>query len=316
MTNTSGTLSVMVEKTDIDFSGNTMSRALTAYSATDAKNASWNLVGNMHPCYFDISQMGYTAPITVWNGSSYVAKRASDDQYSLSPFQAFFVQKPSNVNSVSFPSAGRYTKTQWDNYVASQQSSVKGLHAPVHSERAIVNLTIDNGEDVVDETRVVFNAATSTDYEMDCDAAKFMSDQPVPQLYTLGEDGTQYAINERPAGKVTLCYVAPSDGELSISAPRMDQPVYLQDNVLGITHDLSLGAYIFTTEAGTFEDRFVLCLNNPTTGIADMSDEIVNGKAANDQWFDLQGRQHNGAHLPKGVYVVKSGAKATKVVKQ
>ncbi len=315
-TNATGTLSVMVEKADIDFSGIDRSKALTAYSATDTKNASWNFIGNMHPCYFDIAQTGYTAPITVWNGSSYVAKRAGDDQYSLSPFQAFFVQKPSNVNQMSFPAAGRYTKTQWDNYVASQQSSVKGLHAPGHSERAIVNLTIYNGEDVVDETRVVFNAATSTDYEMDCDAAKFMSDQPVPQLYTLGEDGTQYAINERPAGKVTLCYVAPSDGELSISAPRMDQPVYLQDNVLGITHDLSLGAYTFTTEAGTFENRFVLRLNNPTTGIADMSDEIVNGKAANDQWFDLQGCQHNGTHLPKGLYVVKSGAKATKVVKQ
>ena len=315
-TNTDGTLTLMVEKADMDFSGNTRNRTLNTYTATDTKNASWNLVGNMHPSYYDIAQTGYTAPITVWNGSSYVAKRAGDDQYSLSPFQAFFVQKPSNVNQMSFPAAGRYTKTQWDSYVASQQSSVKGLHAPEHSERAIVNLTIDNGEDVVDETRVVFNAAKSADYEMDCDAAKFMSDQPVPQLYTLCEDGTQYAINERPVGEVALCYVAPSDGELSIGAPRMDQPVYLQDNVLGITHDLSLGAYTFTTEAGTFEDRFTLMLYNPATGIDDMGDEMADGKSENSQWFDLQGRQHNGTHLPKGLYVIKSGAKATKVVKQ
>jgi hypothetical protein len=40
------------------------------------------------------------------------------------------------------------------------------------------------------------------------------------------------------------------------------QHVYLQDNTLGIVHDLSNGDYTFTTAAGTFDSRFVLKYTN------------------------------------------------------
>lgn len=66
-----------------------------------------------------------------------------------------------------------------------------------------------------------------------------------PQLYTLDHKQTQYAINERPTGEVPLGYVAVADGELTIKAMRMDQPVMLRDTKLQITHDLSLGDYTF-----------------------------------------------------------------------
>ncbi|WP_170826795.1 GEVED domain-containing protein [Flavobacterium caeni] len=52
-------------------------------------------------------------------------------------------------------------------------------------------------------------------------------------------------------------------GSFQINMPMIDglfadQDVYLEDMMLGITHDLKQGPYPFTTEAGTFDNRFVI----------------------------------------------------------
>ena len=128
-TNTDGTLTLKVEKADMDFSGNTKQEALSKYSAESTANASWNFLGNPHPCYFDISKTGYTAPITVWNGSAYQAVRANDDKYFMQPFQAFFVQKPEGTSSVNFPADGRYTYHQMLDQTASARAEAPTVGA-------------------------------------------------------------------------------------------------------------------------------------------------------------------------------------------
>jgi YidC/Oxa1 family membrane protein insertase len=121
--------------------------------------------------------------------------------------------------------------------------------------RKLVNLTLTAGE-ATDGTRIVFNNAQSRAYESECDAAKFET-QGVIQLFTIGDQQERYAINERPAdnGIVMLGFTAPSAGEFSISASRMDTPVYLKDRETGSVYDLRQGAYQFSAGAFHLTDK-------------------------------------------------------------
>ena len=305
-TNADGTLTLTVEKADMEFNANDREVPMVVYEAASASNASWNFLGNPHTAYSDISQTGYTAPMTVWTGSAYQAVRPGDDQYFLSPFQPFFVQKPEGMANVSFPADGRYTYKQTLQQTATARSQEKASTA-----RLLVNLTIGSDSIISDRTRVVYNAAKSTAYETDCDAAKFFADAST-QLYTLDSDGTQYAINERPMGEVRLAYTAATGGVLTIGTERSDCSVFLRDNELGVVHDLSQGDYTFGTDAGTFEGRFLLMPNGTTTAIEKTTDETDDAVAR--QYINLNGQQIDGEQDAKGVVIVKQGQKAVKTV--
>lgn len=307
--NTDGTLKMKVEKADLNLGGGTREDALTTYTATNAQNASWNFVGNPHTSYFDIDETGYTAPITVWTGTTYQAYRAGDDPYHLSPMQGFFVQKPSTTSKMNFPASGCHTSNQWADIKAAKQAAARTRGA---DNRRFVDLTIGDGETTNDQTRVVFNPVKGQNYEMDCDAAKFMSELPVAQLWTVGSDQAQYAINERPEGEVALAYTAATAGMLCISAERMDQPVWLYDRQEDVTHDLSVGGYLFSTTAGTFEGRFVLLTAPNATAIDKV--EAQDGKESTT--YTLDGRQLPQGSQPRGAYIVKQGNKAVKVIKK
>ena len=289
-TNAAGTLSLPVEKADMDFSGTDRSVALAAYASASKQNASWNYVGNPHIAYYDIDATDYTAPITVWNGSNYIAVRPGDDHYHLGPLQGFFVQKPEEADQMLFPATGRHTYRQWIDTDSPNQAPRR--HAA--SQRA--------------QTRVVFNNEKSADYEMDCDAAKFFADGTVQLYSTDGQNS--YAINERPAGEVKLAYTAITETVLTIAAARMDCPMLLHDLQENITHDLSAGGYTFHTDAGSFENRFVLVQHPDITGIANLR----NSQQDEDgQVYSLTGVRMNGK--PKtGICIVNKNGVATKIV--
>ena len=266
----SGTLSLCVEKEDMNWDAETRTDALVANAAENAQDASWNFIGNPQTSYYDIEETGYDQPITVWNGTGYEAVRPGDDTYALSPFEAFFVQKPDNKNEMAFPEDGRYTQTQWEEAKVAKAAARRERGASI--ERQMINLTLTDGTHQ-DKTRVVFNERKSKGYEMECDAAKFLTSEKVPQLYTIDLQQARYAINERPTGEVRLGYVAATGGELTIKAMRMDQPVLLRDTKLQITHDLSMGDYTFSTAAGTFNDRFMLVIDNSATAVGKLRQE-------------------------------------------
>lgn len=308
--NTDGTLKMKVEKADLDLSTNLRQDALTTYLAESTQNASWNFVGNPHTSYFDIDETGYTGPITVWTGSSYQAVRAGDDQYHLSPMQGFFVQKPTTTEQMNFPASGCHTSNQWADIVAAKQTNAARTRGA--DNRRFIDLTIGDGDTADDQTRVVFNAFKGHGYEMDCDAAKFMSELPVAQLWTVGTDQAQYAINERPEGEVALAYSAATDGILCISAIRTDQPVWLYDRQEGVTHDLSVGGYRFSTNPGTFDNRFTLLTAPNATAI-----ETIEMQAGEETTtYTLDGHQLPQGSQSRGAYIVKQGKKVMKVIKK
>lgn len=75
--------------------------------------------------------------------------------------------------------------------------------------------------------------------------------------------------------KVNLGYFAPASGNYSIGIAALDglfasgQNIYLEDNLLGIIHDLRSNPYSFSANAGEVNNRFVLRYTNETLGADD-----------------------------------------------
>ena len=327
----SGNLTLRVTKEKFGkLDANNIVKDLSSYPSADEQNASWNFIGNPQISYMDAASLGYDAPITYWNGNSYEAVRPGDDEFALQPFQAFFVQKPVDVSNIEFKAEDRITKSESIN--KQNNARARRIGRGINPERLLINLTLSDGNHT-DKTRVVFNDKKSQAYELDCDAAKFAAINDAPQFYTIEAKAGNLAINERPMGSVKLGFAAKKAGNFTISAKRMDQPMLLQDNQTGATYDLTEGDYQFASNAGTFENRFVLVPSRGTTGIADIVKKTginimptdaginlngVNGKKVNIYAADgtmLASRTFDGMlNLMKGVYIVKIGNLSTKVM--
>ena len=301
-TNQDGVLQIPVEKTQFGkMEGGDRHHDFEHHPAEGRpEDASWNFMGNPYTSYFDIDHAGYDGPITVWNGTSYETVRPGDDDYHLRPFEGFFMQKPDGQSSMDYQEEGRHTYQQWEKILERKHAAPKRA---INKNRHLVNLTLTDGT-TTDKTRIVFNSQCAADYEIGTDAAKFMT-AGVPQLFTQDGKQVRYAINERPEGEVQLGYTAVCDGELTISAPRMDLSVVLKDNETGTVFDLSTGSYSFTTKAGTFANRFTIVANAPT-GISATASDSGTGCPV----YDLSGKRieepkAGGVYITAGKKVVK-----------
>lgn len=326
----SGTLTFQVP--DAKFDGENRDILLQSHGADEVQDAGWNFVGNPYTSYFDLQDLGYDYPVTIWNGWSYEAYNPQDDDYVLYPYQAFFVQKPNAEDGITFHAAHRKTKLQSE---AARRANVapRRMRRAAGVERRLVNLTLSDGK-VTDKTRVVFNARKRETYEVGCDAAKFMA-EGVPQLYSLDGQGVKYAINERPEGNgvVSLGYEVQAAGNYTIGLTRADVGVMLKDKLTGASHDFSEGDYVFSSEAGTFHDRFLLVKSASATGVngvfaaGEAVVDVENGTIAVSGADGLRTTvtalsgilmgiiDGNGSlDVRPGVYVVNVGGQARKVV--
>ncbi|MBO4663956.1 MAG: leucine-rich repeat domain-containing protein [Bacteroidaceae bacterium] len=323
--NTTNTLTLSVKSPQ--FRDGNISTSLNTYSSSSVNNASWNFVGNPYPAYYGVKDLGFDAPITVWNKSkrTYEAYSVQDDDYVLSPFEAFFVQKPDATNAIRFSADKRMTYKQTQALVSNARS--RGARAV--SNRKVIDIIMSRGE-VSDKTRLVANAEASRDYELECDAAKFISSDAEVQLYTLDDAGVEYAINERPmeTETVKLVYIAKADGTYTISAGRMDEDMELYDSETGMTFLLSNGDYNFTSKAGTFNSRFTIRRIDNATAISELAKvgtevkTTANGISISGEPASIYtvggalvvANAMGDVTLEAGCYVVKSNGVSTKVV--
>ena len=128
-------------------------KALEANNSEQSSNKGWNLVGNPWLCYYNIHKMNFTAPITVYDGYNrkYTAYSVIDDDYAILPYQAFFVQCPDEVNSISFPVDGR----QMTSVIESQNGS-RQLGRP-ENERKLIEAGKDIVKKIVEGIKNKFN---------------------------------------------------------------------------------------------------------------------------------------------------------------
>ena len=299
---------------------------LVAYTSENAANANWNYIGNPYPCYYDIYYMDFTAPITVRDGNNYKAYSIVDDNFVLAPMQAFFVQKPDEVNGILFKEAGRQIESTVN------RASSRLLSA--NTDRNIYNFLLSDGVNS-DETRTIINEKASLDYELTCDAAKFLSsDATMPQLYTIDSDDNLLAFNERPIdnGKVRLGFYAGIVGTYTLNLKDIGNDVQLFDAQTNNTVNLPYQFEVYT--AGTYNNRFTLIFSkNDITDVqeaqlAQTSVTVVAGgvevtaKAGTDiTLYRTDGTLYcaikaktgsNTISLPAGLYIVKVGNKSFK----
>lgn len=246
---------------------------LTEHMAESEQNRNWNLVGNPYPSFFDIQHMDFNAPITTWNGYGYQAYSLLDDSYRLRPAEAFFVQAPQGTNAIVFNQEGRSLPNMVE-ITEDEYYNKNGYYAPQRkqtattSARQVYNFLISNA-DYTDKARLVLNESARMAYDMTCDAAKMMSSNAsVPQIY-VNNNGTRYAIDERPAGNgeyILGVHFGKADTyTLQLQSTCSDQQVLLIDTETNLSVDLSQTPYSFTANAGDNPSRFRITIKQGVT---------------------------------------------------
>ena len=307
------------------FKAKDLSAALDENLSETSEHRGWNFVGNPWMTFYNIHSVDFTAPITVYNhdNGTYKAYSIIDDDVALHPTQAFFVQCPEDVSVITFPARGRQLTKDITNQ---NGGKLRGADAV---RRNLVDVELLSG-DASDKTRVVFNEEATLGYDYGADASKFFAESNSVQLYTVDNDECAYSINERPSdnGYVNLAYIVPSSGEYTISLTRNQMgTVILKDMQTGRETDITLNDYTFSSEAGTFTDRFRLTLFPiDVTGVDGTRNDKPEIKAVEGginaseyvRVFTIDGRMiaegEGSICLGKGTYVVRAKNESVKVV--
>tara|TARA_R110002049_G_scaffold309135_1_gene517468 strand:+ start:111 stop:1721 length:1611 start_codon:yes stop_codon:yes gene_type:complete len=277
--------------------------------------------------------------------------------------QAFFVSfsdsYPTNSGTVVFNNAMRSLGLSPDNSQFFKNSNSKKSSTPV-ANKLWVNLTSDNG--VFNQILIGYvNGATNSNDGAYYDARKIVAPKAFAALYsTIENSNKKFAIQGKAPNSlnedeiINLGFTTHIDVAtlytLSVAQLQGDfltnNPVYLKDNKLNITHDLSASDYTFTSEVGEFNSRFEIVFNanalstenavldSKALRIVDLGNNRVQFNVSDNlsiktvTVFDLLGRQlyslkgnsnsetYNLSNLNNAIYIAKvalsNGAVMTK----
>lgn len=273
------------------FRSEAITTPLVQYPAVESANAGWNFVGNPYPCFYDIYYMDFASPITTWDVDNYTYKAysAADDEFVLSPQQAFFVQKPKLVDAITFQPAGRQINKTIDHSALAKRRAASNKQV----QRKLVDVSLTCA-DRTDRTRVVVNANASDDFCADNDAVKMMSYEGTPQIYTIaGAD--QLAVNEgtHRSGSVAVGMYLPADDTYTIAIDRDELGAKLLD--YGVEVEMP---YTFSAAEGYADDRFTITFETSTTGI----NTVATDAKTDDAIYTIDGRRVNST-AQKGIYI-------------
>ena len=232
----------------------------------------WTHIGNLEPAltnpgpnisnYNNNDYALYNLSGPTGTGSPSGSLSATPDGY-IGIGQGFFVESETNSNDLVFSNSMRsssYSNSQF----------FRNSNQPVQKDRLWLNF--ENIDNMFSQQLIAYLPETTTNYDMAYDGLGNKTPNYV-NFYSFINNDTSLAFkiqsrntfNENDT--VALGYSSAVSGQTSISIDRFEgifenQNIYLQDNLLNITHDLKQTAYTFTTNYGTFNDRFILKYTN------------------------------------------------------
>jgi hypothetical protein len=219
--------------------------------------------------YVTITMAAYTANSAGSGGAEQEAFFTGfSTNWLISQGQGFIVKTQQNpsvpnitfTNSMRRPAPGTGTQA----FFREGQSTVS---------RFWLNLT--GGESGFSQAAIVYLEGATNGIDFGFDGQQLSADDNI-SLYSVA-DNTNLAIQARPAFNpadvVNLGFIATNAESYTIDLDRTEgifftgQNIYLKDNLLESIHNITDGAYTFTSEAGTFNNRFEVIYTNSSLGI-------------------------------------------------
>ena len=172
--------------------------------------------------------------------------------------QGFFVKGLANGNAL-FTNAMRERGNNADFFRITDQT-----------EKQRVWLNLANAQGGFSQAMVGYVDGATLEYDRGFDGSSFSGN--FVSLYSVQADAQTLTIQGRPApfvdsDQVALGYHATALNNYTIGIDHFDeafdsQPIYLEDKLLNIIHDIKASPYVFASEIGTFNTRFVLRYTN------------------------------------------------------
>ena len=296
--------------TSISRGSNTIATSIGSGNGATVTNLddNWNLVGNPYPSA--IRATDFLTVNTNLNGFIYLWTHGTAPVSNVNPFYGSFAANYNVNDYLAYNKMGLQTQNGFDGYVASGQgffvTMVDGSTTTetVTFNNAMRNKIYNNAQflrtasnaiqdeekhriwlDLVDvnnesvRTLLGYSSEATLGLDRMYDAIKNIANEN--NIYSLAEDET-LIIQGRPTpfdqnDQVPLGVTILSAGDYKIAIAAVDglfeqgQPIFLEDKLLNIIHDLRVAPYSFSTTAGKFNDRFVLrytntALENPDFG--------------------------------------------------
>jgi hypothetical protein len=178
-----------------------------------------------------------------------------------------------------------------DNYVAPDSRLQSNTATPVEKDRIWVN--INNADGAYDELLLGYVPGATNELDRNYDGKTFPAGNVVSIYSILGADNLSIQGRALPfstADIIPLGFNTTLTGTFTISLGNFeglfsDQNVYLLDKTTGGLHDLKVSSYSFSTEAGTFNDRFELRFADNSLSVGDATTsrpEVIIGKIGNE----------------------------------
>jgi len=162
------------------------------------------------------------------------------------------------------------------------QPFFKGAAQNSKTSRLYLNLS---GANSFSQTAIAYIDGQTVGLDYGYDGVRLSENNGIALYSTV--DQSELVIQSRPlfnaADVVPLGYLAPQADQYSIALDHTDgvfaedQEIYIKDNLLAVTHNIKDGSYSFTSEAGTFKNRFEVVYAKQ--GALDTDNPVLNGNS-------------------------------------
>ncbi|RZJ70074.1 MAG: T9SS type A sorting domain-containing protein, partial [Flavobacterium sp.] len=193
--------------------------------------------------------------------------------------QGFLVK----LKSLAAPASISFTNAMRNASTSSQFYRMNGgQESPAESHGVWLNLTSESGKFSQMYSGYIDGATNGIDSDLD---SEYINDAPTVLASVI--DNKEFVIQGRAlpfssSDVVRLLFKTDVAGDYKIAIDHVDglfsgsQEVFLNDNLMGITHNLKETAYNFSTETGSFDSRFEIVYN--TTALSNEHPAITSDK--------------------------------------